>query len=119
MLRYYDEVELFQPAGIDKWTRHCNYFIEQIPILNRIIYLRDSGFNASEIVKTLDKKANSLIEFILKHFTNPPCPASHTTVNCRLGEKASMKLPNGICFNIIPVKIPIDAHTRQDRKSVV
>lgn len=64
MLRYYDEVGLFKPAEIDKWTEHRRYSVEQIPVLNRIIYLRDSGFNVSEIAKALDKKEDSLIELL-------------------------------------------------------
>ncbi|MBA4700215.1 MerR family transcriptional regulator [Faecalicatena contorta] len=62
MLRYYDEVGLFKPAEIDKWTEHRKYSVEQIPVLNRIIFLRDSGFNVSEIAKILDKKEDFFIE---------------------------------------------------------
>lgn len=64
MLRYYDEVGLFKPAEIDKWTEHRRYSVEQIPTLNRIIYLRDSGFNVAEIAKALNKKADFLIELL-------------------------------------------------------
>ena len=59
MLRYYDEAGLLKPAEIDKWTGYRMYSVEQIPILNRIIYLRDSGFNVSEIAAALDKKDDS------------------------------------------------------------
>lgn len=62
MLRYYDEVGLFKPAEIDKWTEHRRYSVEQIPTLNRIIFLRDSGFNVSEIAEVLDKKEDFFIE---------------------------------------------------------
>jgi DNA-binding transcriptional MerR regulator len=55
MLRYYDEAGLLKPQEIDKWTGYRMYSIEQIPILNRIVYLRDSGFNVSEIAIALDK----------------------------------------------------------------
>lgn len=53
MLRYYDEVGLLKPAEIDPWTGYRLYSVEQIPVLNRIIYLRDSGFNVSEIAVAL------------------------------------------------------------------
>lgn len=56
MLRYYDEVGLLEPAEIDPWTGYRLYSVEQIPILNRIIYLRDSGFNVSEIAVALSVK---------------------------------------------------------------
>jgi DNA-binding transcriptional MerR regulator len=55
MLRYYDEAGLLKPQEIDKWTGYRMYSIEQIPILNRIVYLRDSGFNVAEIAIALDK----------------------------------------------------------------
>lgn len=41
MLRYYDEMELLKPAETDKWTGHRLYSVEQIPYLNKIVYLRD------------------------------------------------------------------------------
>ena len=53
MLRYYDEAGLLKPARIDPQTGYRLYSIEQIPILNKIIYLRDSGFQVSEIAKVL------------------------------------------------------------------
>lgn len=54
MLRYYDEVGLLKPAHIDKWTGYRMYSVEQIPVLSKIIYLRDSGFNIAEIAKILN-----------------------------------------------------------------
>lgn len=62
MLRYYDEAGLFKPAEIDKWSDHRKYSVAQIPILNRIIFLRDSGFNVSEIARILDQKEEDFIE---------------------------------------------------------
>ncbi|QIB70061.1 MerR family transcriptional regulator [Aminipila butyrica] len=56
MLRYYDETGLLKPAEIDKWTGYRLYSVEQIPILNKIVYLRDSGFLISEIITALNKK---------------------------------------------------------------
>ncbi|WP_028043227.1 MerR family transcriptional regulator [Candidatus Stoquefichus massiliensis] len=53
MLRYYDETGLLKPAKIDPWTGYRMYSVEQIPILNKIIYLRDSGFNVAEITTAL------------------------------------------------------------------
>lgn len=53
MLRYYDEMELLKPAEVDKWTGHRLYSVEQIPRLNKILYLRDSGLNVSEIALAL------------------------------------------------------------------
>ena len=53
MLRYYDEMGLLKPAEVDKWTGHRLYSVEQIPRLNKILYLRDSGLNVSEIALAL------------------------------------------------------------------
>lgn len=49
MLRYYDEMGLLKPNMINELTGYRMYSATQIPILNKIIYLRDSGFNISEI----------------------------------------------------------------------
>lgn len=61
MLRYYDEMGLLKPAEIDPWTSYRMYSVEQIPILNKIIYLRDSGFNVAEIAKALDSKDDNFV----------------------------------------------------------
>lgn len=61
MLRYYDEVGLLTPAEIDQWTGHRLYSVEQIPRLNKILYLRDSGLNVSEIALALTMDEQSLL----------------------------------------------------------
>lgn len=53
MLRYYDECGLLTPAQIDPVSGYRLYSVEQIQKLNKIIYLRDSGFNVSQIADTL------------------------------------------------------------------
>ena len=62
MLRYYDEVGLLKPEEVDKWTGHRMYSVTQIPRLNRILYLRDSGFNISEIALALEMNDCLLLE---------------------------------------------------------
>lgn len=54
MLRYYDETGLLRPAEIDKFTNYRLYSTEQISLLNKIIFLRDLGFNVSEIALALN-----------------------------------------------------------------
>ncbi|WP_206458867.1 MerR family transcriptional regulator [Anaerovorax sp. IOR16] len=61
MLRYYDEVGLLKPAQIDSWTGYRMYSVEQIPILNKIIYLRDSGFSVAEIAIVINSEDNNFI----------------------------------------------------------
>lgn len=60
MLRYYDEVGLLKPAEVDKWTGHRMYSALQIPVLEKIVYLRDSGFNVSEIALALEMDNHGL-----------------------------------------------------------
>jgi len=67
MLRYYDETGLLKPAQIDKFTGYRFYSVDQIPILHRIIFLRDSGFQVSEISVAL-KNWNG--DFILEELKN-------------------------------------------------
>lgn len=61
MLRYYDETGLLKPAKIDKFSGYRLYSTEQIPILNKIIFLRDIGFNVSEIEIALSRWDNTFI----------------------------------------------------------
>lgn len=61
MLRYYDEVGLLTPAEVDQWTGHRLYSVEQLPRLNKILYLRDSGLNVSEIALALTVDEQSLL----------------------------------------------------------
>lgn len=56
MLRYYDEMGLLTPAEIDTWNGYRMYSAEQISILNKIVYLRDSGFNVAEIAVIINNK---------------------------------------------------------------
>ena len=61
MLRYYDETGLLKPAAVGGWTGHRSYSADQIPRLNKILYLRDSGMNVSEIARALDMDGPALL----------------------------------------------------------
>ena len=65
MLRYYDETGLLKPAKIDNFTNYRFYSTGQIPVLNRIIFLRDLGFNVSEIAAALKTWSNETISGLL------------------------------------------------------
>lgn len=67
MLRYYDEMGLLKPAEVDSWTGYRMYSVDQIPILNKIIYLRDSGFSVAEITVALDNDNEEFIAQQLDH----------------------------------------------------
>lgn len=70
MLRYYDEAGLLKPARTDAVTGYRMYSAEQIPVLNKIIYLRDSGFNVAEIAEALRREdADSVISQLDNKYT--------------------------------------------------
>ncbi len=54
MLRYYDEMGILKPAKIDHATGYRLYSVDQIPVLHKIIFLRDAGFNVGEIAVALN-----------------------------------------------------------------
>ena len=58
MLRYYDEIDLLKPAWVDLSTGYRFYSAKQIPILNKIIGLRDVGFLVAEIASILSDDSN-------------------------------------------------------------
>jgi len=64
MLRHYDKCGLFRPAEIDRFTGYRMYSAEQIPLLMRIVELRDMGFGVEEIEETLPHYGNA--EFMQK-----------------------------------------------------
>jgi DNA-binding transcriptional MerR regulator len=54
MLRHYDEIGLFVPAQIDRFTRYRYYTLDQLPRLNRIMALKEMGFSLAEVAHLLD-----------------------------------------------------------------
>ncbi len=61
MLRYYDEMGLLKPAKVDPQTGYRMYSVDQISILNEILYLRDSGFTVTEITEALKQTDKAII----------------------------------------------------------
>lgn len=49
LLRYYDEIGLFQPVKIDHKSGHRYYSATQLPELNRILALKDLGLSLNQI----------------------------------------------------------------------
>ncbi|MEL6525610.1 MAG: MerR family transcriptional regulator [Chloroflexota bacterium] len=54
-LRYYDEIGLFSPQSVDKFTGYRYYSAEQLPRLNRILALKDLNLSLAEIGKLLSE----------------------------------------------------------------
>lgn len=48
-LRHYDEIGLLKPAYIEPFTAYRYYTSDQLPILHKILALRDMGFTLDEI----------------------------------------------------------------------
>ena len=55
MLRYYDDLGLFAPARVDRFTDYRYYTADQLPRLNRILALQDLGFTLQEIKQLLQQ----------------------------------------------------------------
>src|SRR5688572_3670368 len=53
-LHHYDEIGLFKPAHVDRFTGYRYYSMEQMPRLNRILALREIGFSLEQIGAVLD-----------------------------------------------------------------
>jgi predicted transcriptional regulator YdeE len=55
-LRHYDEIDLFSPAAIGEENQYRYYTNEQIPLLQRILFLRELGIGL-EIMKELSRSS--------------------------------------------------------------
>ena len=109
MLRYYDEVGLLIPAEVDKWTGHRLYSVEQIPRLNKILYLRDSGLNVSEIALALTMDEHSLLMQLNKKRTEIEDAIQAEQEKLRKIELAKNELQSGkgeLHYNISVKSIP-------------
>lgn len=70
MLRYYDETGLLKPVKTDPFTGYRMYSAEQIKTLNKIVYLRDSGFLVPEIAAILkDESKDRMMEQLDNKYT--------------------------------------------------
>jgi DNA-binding transcriptional MerR regulator len=47
--RYYDEMDLLKPVRVDVFTGYRFYSADQLPLLNRILALKDLGFSLEQI----------------------------------------------------------------------
>lgn len=59
MLRHYEKCGLFFPADVDRENGYRLYSAEQIPLIGRIIALRDMGFTVQEISDILENANDS------------------------------------------------------------
>ena len=109
MLRYYDEVGLLTPAEDNKWTGHRLYSAEQIPRLNKILYLRDSRLNVSEIALALTMDEQSLLAQLDKKRAEIERAIQAEKEKLRKIELAKHEMQNGkgeLHYNICVRSIP-------------
>lgn len=66
MLRYYDETGVLKPYRIDSESGYRYYDAEQIPVLNKILFLRDLGFQITEIAAALNHWEDAYIAKLLE-----------------------------------------------------
>ena len=109
MLRFYDEAGLLTPAEVNKWTGHRLYSAEQIPRLNKILYLRDSGLNVSEIALALTMDEQSLLAQLDKKRAEIERAIQAEKEKLRKIELAKHEMQNGkgeLHYNICVRSIP-------------
>jgi len=54
-LRHYSQIGLLKPAHIDHFSGYRYYTLNQLPRLNRILALKESGFSLEEVTRLLDE----------------------------------------------------------------
>jgi len=59
MLRHYDQLGLLKPLHTDSFTNYRHYSADQLPLLDRILALRDLGFSLEQIGNMLDEELSA------------------------------------------------------------
>ncbi|MBP2098710.1 MerR family transcriptional regulator [Enterococcus rivorum] len=62
MLRYYDEQGLLTPAKIDEESGYRFYQVQQLPVLEKIVLLRNLKFSVAEIAEVIQSVDESHLE---------------------------------------------------------
>lgn len=65
-LRLYDKIGLLKPRSTDRFNGYRYYGSEQLPIIQKIISLKQAGFSLKEIRKILESEADFLRELEIK-----------------------------------------------------
>lgn len=64
-LRLYDEIGLLRPKQIDEFTGYRYYDTDQIPVVQKIISLKEIGFSLADIAEIV-KRETSFLEMLLR-----------------------------------------------------
>lgn len=62
LLRYYDEIDLLKPDRVDPVSNYRSYAPGQVPVLNRILQLRDFGIRLDDIALIVHGELNTAAE---------------------------------------------------------
>lgn len=54
-LHHYGKLDLLKPAHVDRYTGYRYYALEQLPMLNRILALKELGFSLEQVSQLLDE----------------------------------------------------------------
>jgi DNA-binding transcriptional MerR regulator len=57
-LRFYDEIGLLKPVQVDQFTSYRYYSADQLPRLNYILALKDTGLSLEEIATLINNSLN-------------------------------------------------------------
>lgn len=109
MLRHYDETGLLKPAQTDPVTGYRLYSTEQVPVLNKIVYLRDSGFQVAEIAAALnaeDHTAASLLDRKYKEIQKLIEEEQKKLKKIEYAKKELLGSKNEMHYNILLKSIP-------------
>jgi DNA-binding transcriptional MerR regulator len=58
-LRYYDEIDLFKPTEIDRFTSYRYYTLEQLALIHRIMALKELGLSLEDISDLLGENLST------------------------------------------------------------
>lgn len=58
-LRYYDEIDLFTPSEIDRFTSYRYYTLDQLPRIHRIMALKELGLSLEQIAQLVNTNLSS------------------------------------------------------------
>ncbi|MBO0811183.1 MAG: MerR family transcriptional regulator [Microlunatus sp.] len=62
LLRYYDEIGLLKPARVDPASNYRSYAPAQVPVLTRILQLRDFGIRLDDIARIIHRDLDTAAE---------------------------------------------------------
>lgn len=66
MLHYYDNAGLLKPALTDPATGYRYYSVSQVPVLQKIVLLRDLDFQVAEIMEALAEQSEDILAEMLR-----------------------------------------------------